>query len=93
MDDGRREIGLLFQGNLERPPVPRCFGLHAEHFAKSVGGVSMVLLKEAGLLVFFGLIALMLLAIIIVAPLFGIFQARCMTRVYDCAAPAEPAPL
>jgi hypothetical protein len=53
----------------------------------------MVLLKEAGLLVLFGLIALMLLAIIIVAPLFGIFQARCMTRVYDCAAPAEPAPL
>lgn len=57
-----------------------------------VGGASMVLLKEAGLLVLFGLIALMLLLIIIVSPIFGIFQARCMTLVYDSAAPAEPAP-
>jgi hypothetical protein len=58
-----------------------------------IGGASMVLLKEAGLLVLFGLIALMVLAILIVAPLFGIFQARCMTRVYDSTPPAEPAPL
>jgi Protein of unknown function (DUF4013) len=58
-----------------------------------IGGASIMLLQEAGLLVIFGLIALMVLAILIVAPLFGIFQARCMTRVYDSAPPSVPAPL
>ena len=58
-----------------------------------IGAVSVALLKEAGLLVFFALIALFILLVIIVAPLFGIFQARCMTIIYDSAAPpAEPAP-
>jgi hypothetical protein len=57
-----------------------------------IGGASMLVLKEAGLLILFGVIALMLLLILIVAPLFGIFQARCMTRVYDSAPLADPAP-
>jgi hypothetical protein len=58
-----------------------------------VGGASMVILKEAGLLVFLAVLVLMILLILIAAPLFGIFQARCLTRVYDSAAPpVEPAP-
>jgi hypothetical protein len=56
-----------------------------------VGGVSLFLLKEAGVFVFLGLLVLMVLLILILAPLFGVFQARYMTRLYDSAAPAEPA--
>ena len=55
-----------------------------------VGAVSLVLLKEAGLLVILALLALGILLMLILAPLFGVFQARYMTRLYDCAAPAEP---
>jgi len=58
--------------------------------AAVIAGISVVLLKEAGLLVFFALLGLMLLLVLIIAPFFGIFQARCMTIVYDSAAPAEP---
>lgn len=52
-----------------------------------VGGVSLFLLKDAGVFVFLGLLVLMVLLILILAPLFGVFQARYMTRVYDSAAP------
>jgi Protein of unknown function (DUF4013) len=52
-----------------------------------VGGVSLFLLKEAGVFVFLGLLVLMVLLILILAPLLGVFQARYMTRVYDSAAP------
>jgi hypothetical protein len=55
-----------------------------------VGGVSLFLLKEAGVFVFLGLLVLMVLLILILAPLFGVFQACYMTRVYDSAAPAVP---
>jgi hypothetical protein len=55
------------------------------------GAISLVLLKEAGLLVILALIALAVLILLILSPLFGVFQARYMTRLYDCAAPAEPA--
>lgn len=55
-----------------------------------VGGVSLFLLKGAGVLVFLGLLVLMLLLILILAPLIGVFQARFMTRVYDSAAPVTP---
>lgn len=55
-----------------------------------IAGISVVLFQEAGLMVFFALLGLMILFILIVAPFFGIFQARCMTRVYDSASPAEP---
>jgi hypothetical protein len=50
-----------------------------------IGGVSLFMLKEAGILLFFALLALMVLLILILAPLFGVFQARYMTRVYDSA--------
>jgi Protein of unknown function (DUF4013) len=53
-----------------------------------VGVISLVLLKGTGVFVFLGLLALMVLLILILAPLFGVFQARYMTRVYDCAASA-----
>jgi hypothetical protein len=53
-----------------------------------VGGVSLFLLNEAGVLVFIGLLLLMVLLILVLAPLFGVFQARYMTRLYDSAAPA-----
>jgi hypothetical protein len=53
-----------------------------------IGGVSLFMLKEAGVFVFLGLLLLMVLLILVLAPLFGVFQARYMTRVYDSAAPA-----
>jgi hypothetical protein len=56
-----------------------------------VGAVSLVVLKEAGLVFILALLALGVLLFLILVPLFGVFQARYMTRLYDCAAPAEPA--
>jgi len=55
-----------------------------------VGGASLFILKEAGVFLFLGLLVLMILLILALTPLFGVFQARYMTRVYDSAAPAEP---
>jgi hypothetical protein len=57
-----------------------------------VGGISLFLLKNAGVLVFLALLALMILLILILSPLIGVFQARYMTRVYDSALPAETVP-
>ena len=51
-----------------------------------IGGVSLFLLKEAGVFLFLGLLVLMILLILILSPLFGVFQARYMTRLYDSAA-------
>ena len=56
-----------------------------------IGAAALLLLKEAGLLVLLALLALGILLFLILVPLFGVFQARYMTRLYDCAAPAEPA--
>jgi hypothetical protein len=50
-----------------------------------VGGISLFLLKEAGWLLILGLIALAILLILVLSPLFGVFQARYMTRVYETA--------
>lgn len=55
-----------------------------------IGGASLFMLKEAGVFVFLGLLLLMVLLLLILAPLIGVFQARYMTRLYDCAAPATP---
>jgi hypothetical protein len=55
-----------------------------------VGGASLYMLKDAGIFIFLALLAVMLLLILVIAPLFGVFQARYMTRVYDSAAPAAP---
>jgi len=56
-----------------------------------VAGATVLLLKAgfAGLLFFIGL---GLLLLIVLSPLFGVFQARYMTRVYDSAAPVVPEP-
>jgi hypothetical protein len=54
------------------------------------GGASLFMLKNAGIFVFFSLLAVMLLLILVIAPLLGVFQARYMTRVYDSTAPAAP---
>lgn len=51
-----------------------------------IGGISMVMLGGSTI-VLLGFIAAALLIILVLAPLFGVFQARYMTRVYDCAAP------
>ncbi len=55
-----------------------------------VGGISLFMLKDAGFLVFLALLALAVLVVLILSPLFGVFQARYMTRLYDCGVPAEP---
>jgi hypothetical protein len=55
------------------------------------GGISLFMLKEGGFVAFLALLALAILVILILSPLIGVFQARYMTRLYDCAAPAEPA--
>jgi hypothetical protein len=53
-----------------------------------VGGASLFILKDAGVFLFLGLLVLMILLILALAPLFGVFQARYLTRLYDRAAPA-----
>jgi len=55
-----------------------------------IGGASLFMLKGAGVFIFLGLLLLMVLFILVLAPLFGVFQARYMTRVYDSPAPAVP---
>jgi hypothetical protein len=55
-----------------------------------IGSAALVLLKEAALLVILALIALAVLLFLIIVPLFGVFQARYMTRLYDCGTAAEP---
>ena len=54
-----------------------------------VAGATVLLLKAgfAGLLFFIGL---GLLLLIVLSPLFAVFQARYMTRVYDSTGPATP---
>jgi hypothetical protein len=54
-----------------------------------VAGATVLLLKAgfAGLLFFIGL---GILLILVLSPLFGVFQARSMTRVYDSARPVVP---
>jgi hypothetical protein len=54
-----------------------------------VSGVSLFMLKDAGMLVFLGLLVLMVLLVLILAPIFGIFQARYMTRLYEHAGPDQ----
>jgi hypothetical protein len=48
-----------------------------------------VFLLNAGLVAVFGFIAFGVLLILILAPLFGVFQARYMTRLYESAGPAS----
>jgi len=50
-----------------------------------IGGASLFMLKGAGVFIFLGLLLLMVLFILVLAPLFGVFQARYMTRVYETA--------
>jgi len=51
-----------------------------------IAGATIFLLK-LGLAALLGFILCGILLILILAPLFGVFQARCMTQVYDSAAP------
>lgn len=56
------------------------------------GGISLFILRGAGVFIFLGLLLLLVLLLLILAPLLGVFQARCMTLVYDSTAPAGPVP-
>jgi hypothetical protein len=51
-----------------------------------IAGATIFLLK-LGLAALLGFIVLGVLLILVLAPLFGVFQARYMTQVYDSAAP------
>ncbi|MDO9326287.1 MAG: DUF4013 domain-containing protein, partial [Methanoregula sp.] len=51
-----------------------------------IGGISMVMLGGSAIALL-GFIAAAILIILILAPLFGVFQARYMTRVYDSTVP------
>jgi hypothetical protein len=53
-----------------------------------VGGISIFLL-HAGDAAFAGLLVLFVLVMVILSPLFSVFQARYLTKVYDSAVPAE----
>jgi hypothetical protein len=53
-----------------------------------IAGATIFLLK-LGLAALLGFILCGILLILILAPLFGVFQARCMTQVYDSAAPGS----
>jgi hypothetical protein len=60
-----------------------------------VGGIALFLaltMSENAILLFFGVLGLMLLVILIIAPVLGVFQARYMTRVYDSTSPAIAGP-
>ena len=48
-----------------------------------------VFLLNGGLVALLGFIALGVLLILVLAPLFGVFQARYMTRLYESAGPAS----
>ncbi|PKL70037.1 MAG: hypothetical protein CVV30_01300 [Methanomicrobiales archaeon HGW-Methanomicrobiales-1] len=50
-----------------------------------IGGISMYMLG-GGMVALFGFIAAAILVLLVLMPLFGVFQARYMTRVYDSAA-------
>jgi hypothetical protein len=52
------------------------------------GGAAIYLLG-AGNIAFLGLLAVLLLVLLILSPLFSVFQARYLTKVYDSAIPAE----
>jgi len=58
----------------------------------AVGAVLFFLLKGGGVLVLAVLLLLFILFVLAIIPPFSVFQARFMTRLYDCATPAEPAP-
>jgi hypothetical protein len=51
-----------------------------------VGGISLFVLGGSNL-AFLGFIGAAILIILVIAPLFAVFQARYLTRVYDSAAP------
>jgi hypothetical protein len=53
-----------------------------------IAGATIFLLK-LGLAALLGFILCGILLILILAPLFGVFQARCMTQVYESAAPGS----
>jgi hypothetical protein len=53
-----------------------------------IAGTTIFLLK-GGLVALLGFILCGILLILVLAPLFGVFQARCMTQVYDSAAPGS----
>ena len=58
-----------------------------------IGGIALVAamtMETAGLVLLLIVLGLGLLTILIILPPISVFQARYMTRVYDCAAPAEP---
>ena len=54
-----------------------------------VAGVGVALLLGGGDLAILGVVAVMILVMLIISPLFTIFQARYLTRVYDSAGPVE----
>jgi hypothetical protein len=55
-----------------------------------LGGALLFLMSGAGLTAFIALLVFAVLLMLVLSPIFGVFQARYMTRVYDSAAPAEP---
>ena len=59
-----------------------------------IGGIALVAvmtMETTGLVLLLIVLVLGLLTILIILPPLSVFQARYMTRVYDSAAPAEPA--
>jgi hypothetical protein len=55
-----------------------------------LGGALLFLMSGAGMIAFIALLVLAVLLMLVLSPVFGVFQARYMTRVYDSAAPVEP---
>ncbi len=54
-----------------------------------VGGAGLYLIVGGKAELLFGIASLLILAMIILSPLFAVFQARYLTRVYESAEPAE----
>jgi hypothetical protein len=54
-----------------------------------IAGGAAIFILGGGNIAFLGLLAALILILVILSPLFSVFQARYLTKVYDSAVPAE----
>ena len=70
--------------------IPVCILVFIFIILVMVGLVAAMAAGTAGLVLLVLLLVFMLAVILVILPPLSVFQARYMTRLYDCAAPAEP---
>lgn len=70
--------------------IPVCILLFVFLILGVIGMAAAISMGTAGLALLLAVLGLALLVVLFILPPLSVFQARYMTRVYDCAAPAEP---